>query len=70
MVIVTIFLTRPKQASQFSPVKGVRVLGQLLQRQRPPEDMGNHDLGGRGTPLRTVRLRPRTVEKGLGESLQ
>ncbi len=31
--------------------------------------MYNYDQGRPGTPLRTARLRPRTVEKGLGESL-
>ncbi len=30
--------------------------------------MDNHDQGKRGTALRTVSLRPRTMEKGQGES--
>ncbi len=37
---------------------------------RPGEDMGYHDQGRPGTDLRTASLRlPRTMEKGLGESL-
>ncbi len=31
--------------------------------------VGNRDQGRPGTPLRTASLRPRTMEKGLGESL-
>ncbi len=34
---------------------------------RSAEDMGNHDQGQPGTDLRTASLRPRTMEKGLGE---
>ncbi len=33
------------------------------------EDMGNHDQGRPVTALRTASLRPRTMEKGLGESV-
>ncbi len=33
------------------------------------EDVGNHDQGRPGTPFRTASLRPRTMEKGLGESV-
>ncbi len=36
---------------------------------RPVEDVGNHGQGRPGTDLRTASLRPRTMEKGLGESL-
>ncbi len=36
---------------------------------RPAEDMGYHDQGRPGTDLRTASLRPRTMEKGLGESV-
>ncbi len=32
--------------------------------------MCNHDKGGPGTALRTANLRPRTMEKGLGELAQ
>ncbi len=35
---------------------------------RSTKDMGNHDQGRPGTALRTTSLRPRTMEKGLGES--
>ncbi len=35
----------------------------------PAEDVGNHDRGRPGTPVRTASLRPRTMEKGLGENL-
>ncbi len=38
-------------------------------RRRRAEDMGYHDQGRPGTDLRTASLRPRTMEKGLGESL-
>ncbi len=37
--------------------------------RRPVEDVGNHGQGRPGTDLRTASLRPRTMEKGLGESL-
>ncbi len=33
------------------------------------EGMGNHDQGRPGTALQASSLRPRTMEKGLGESL-
>ncbi len=33
---------------------------------RPAEDVGNHDQGRPGTPLRTVSHRSRTMEKGMG----
>ncbi len=33
------------------------------------EDMGYHDQGRPGTDLWTASLRPRTMEKGLGESV-
>ncbi len=36
---------------------------------RPAEDMGYHDQGRPGTDLRAASLRPRTIEKGLGESV-
>ncbi len=36
---------------------------------RLTEDVGHHDQGTPGTPLRTASLRPHTMEKGLGESL-
>ncbi len=36
---------------------------------RPTEDVGNHDQRRSGAPLRTVSLRLRTMENGLGESL-
>ncbi len=36
---------------------------------RPAEDMDNHDQGRPGTALWTANLRPRTMEKGLGESV-
>ncbi len=35
----------------------------------PAEDVGKHDQDRPGTLLRTASLRPRTMEKGLGESL-
>ncbi len=34
---------------------------------RPAENMGNHDQCRPGTALRTASLRPRTMEKELGE---
>ncbi len=37
--------------------------------RRRSEDVGNHDQGRPGTAFQTESLRPRTVEKGLGESL-
>ncbi len=33
------------------------------------EDVGNHDQGRPGTPLRAASLRPRMMEKGLDESV-
>ncbi len=36
---------------------------------RPTEDVGNHDQGRSGAPLRNASLRLSTMEKGLGESL-
>ncbi len=36
---------------------------------RPAEDMSFHDHCRPGTDLRTTSLRPRTMEKGLGESV-
>ncbi len=36
---------------------------------RPVEDMGNRDQGQPGTDLWTANLPPRTMEKGLGESV-
>ncbi len=36
---------------------------------RTAEDMGYHDQGRPGTDLRAASLRPRTMEKGLGESV-
>ncbi len=36
---------------------------------RPAEDMGYQDQGRPGTDLRTENLWPRTMEKGLGESV-
>ncbi len=52
---------------------GELIKGLLLQvaqtNLRPAEDMRNHGQGRPGTPLRTASLRPRMMEKGLGESL-
>ncbi len=42
----------------------VELIMDLLLPTPPAEDLDNHDQGTPGTPLR-----PRTMEKGLGESL-
>ncbi len=39
----------------------------LLLSTPPAEDVGNHDQGRPVTPLRTTSIRPRTMEKELGE---
>ncbi len=37
--------------------------------RRPAEDVGNNDQDRPGTDLRSASLRPRTMEKRLGESV-